>query len=72
MVDPQVETYKNYLGGQWLDSDSGQTYTITSPASKSTVQGAFQISTPEDVVRAVAAAQEALSGWAGTPAPARA
>ena len=72
MVDPQVETYKNYLGGQWLDSDSGQTYTITSPASKSTVLGAFQISTPEDVVRAVAAAQEALSGWAGTPAPARA
>ena len=32
MVDQQVETYKNYVGGQWLDSNSGQTYTITSPA----------------------------------------
>ncbi|MFB3098238.1 MAG: aldehyde dehydrogenase family protein [Dehalococcoidia bacterium] len=72
MVDQQVETYKNYVGGQWLDSNSGQTYTITSPASKSTVLGAFQMSTAEDVTRAVAAAQEALSGWAGTPAPARA
>ena len=72
MVEQQVETYKNYLGGQWLDSNSGQTYTITSPASKSTVLGAFQISTAEDVAQAVAAAQEALSGWANTPAPARA
>ena len=72
MVDQQVETHKNYLGGQWLASDSGQTYTITSPASKSTVLGAFQISTAEDVDQAVAAAQEALSGWADTPAPARA
>ena len=72
MVDQQVETYKNYLGGQWLASDSGQTYTITSPASKSTVLGAFQISTAEDVDQALAAAQEALSGWADTPAPARA
>ena len=72
MVDQQVETYKNYVGGHWLDSGSGQTYTITSPASKSTVLGAFQFSTPEDVAQAVAAAQEALSGWAATPAPARA
>ena len=72
MVDQQVETYKNYLGGQWLESNSGQTYTITSPASKSTVLGAFQISTAEDVAQAVAAAQEALSGWADTPAPVRA
>ena len=72
MVDQQVETHKNYLGGQWLDSNSGQTYTITSPASKSTVLGAFQFSTAEDADQAVAAAQEALSGWAATPAPARA
>ncbi len=72
MVDQQVKTYQNYLGGQWLDSNSGQTYTITSPASKSTVLGAFQFSTAEDATQAVAAAQEASSGWAGTPAPVRA
>ena len=72
MVNQQVETFKNFLGGQWLDSNSGKTYPITSPASKSTVLGDFQISTPEDAQRAVVAAQEALPGWADTPAPARA
>ena len=56
MVDQPVKTHKNYIGGQWLDSNSGQTYTITNPASKSTVLGAFQMSTAEDVTRAVAAA----------------
>ena len=72
MTVTQVTTYKNYIGGQWLDSVSGNSYLITNPASKNTVLGRFQVSNPEDARRAVAAAQEALPGWADTPAPVRA
>ncbi len=72
MAATQVTTYKNYIGGQWLDSPSGNTYPITNPASKDTVLGRFQVSNPEDARRAVAAAQEALPGWTDTPPPARA
>ncbi len=67
-----VATYRNYIGGQWTESQSGRTYPITSPASKQTVLGEFQTSTPADALQAVAAAEAALEGWANTPAPARA
>src|ERR687892_726463 len=72
MATTQVSTYQNYIGGQWLESESGRTYQITNPAHKSSIVGQFQVSTPEDALRAVAAAQEALQGWADTPAPVRA
>jgi acyl-CoA reductase-like NAD-dependent aldehyde dehydrogenase len=72
MATTQVSTYQNYIGGQWLESESGRTYQITNPAHKSSIVGQFQVSTPEDALRAVTAAQEALQGWADTPAPVRA
>ncbi|HZA24360.1 MAG TPA: aldehyde dehydrogenase family protein, partial [Dehalococcoidia bacterium] len=72
MAAAEVTTYRNYIGGQWVESASGNTYTITNPASKSSMVGHFQVSSPEDALQAVAAAGEALPGWADTPAPARA
>jgi alpha-ketoglutaric semialdehyde dehydrogenase len=72
MTSQQASTYQNYIGGQWVESASGRTYQITNPALKSSVVGQFQVSTPEDALQAVAAAQEALPGWADTPAPVRA
>ncbi len=72
MATTSVTTYKNYIGGRWVESASGRTYQITSPASKHTVLGEFQMSVPEDASRAAAAAQEALAGWRDTPAPLRA
>ena len=71
MATAQVSTFKNYIGGQWLDSESGRTYQITNPARKSSVVGQFQVSSPADALRAIAAAQQALPGWANTPAPVR-
>ncbi len=67
-----ASAYRNYIGGQWTESRSGRAYPITSPANKREVLGEFQTSTPEDALEAVAAAQQALEGWANTPAPARA
>ena len=68
----QLTTYQNYINGQWSDSVSGETYTITNPAHKSQVLGRFQRSNNEDAVRAIEAARNALDGWASTPAPQRA
>ena len=65
-------TYRNYIGGQWVESASSRVYPVTSPARKDVVLGHFQTSTPQDALDAAAAAQTALDGWANTPAPARA
>ncbi len=72
MSTTAAATYKNYIGGQWVESVSGRTYPITNPASKRTVLGEFQISAPQDALRAVEAAQQALPAWADTPPPVRA
>jgi aldehyde dehydrogenase (NAD+) len=72
MVAAEAKTYKNYIAGQWVESASGNTYTITNPAHKGDAVGNFQVSTPEDALKAVAAAETALPGWADTPAPVRA
>ena len=72
MSTPEVKTYKNYIGGRWMESVTQRTYSVTNPAAKNTVVGSFQTSGAEDASKAVAAAQEALAGWANTPAPARA
>ncbi len=72
MASNEVKTYNNYVGGDWVESKSGNTYAIANPASKSTVVGHFQFSGAEDTRNAAAAAQAALEGWSGTPAPARA
>ena len=71
MTTPAPQTYQNYIGGQWSDSVSGETYAITSPANKTQVLGHFQRSVPEDAQAAVAAADAARQLWADTPAPAR-
>ena len=72
MTSTAPATHLNFIGGQWVESVSGRTYPVANPAHKGTVLGEFQTSTPEDALRAVAAAKEALEGWANTPAPARA
>ena len=68
----QMTTYQNYIGGQWIDSVSGETYTISNPAHKSKILGAFQRSVHEDAVSAIEAARKAHPGWSSTPAPQRA
>ena len=67
-----VATYNNYIGGRWVPSESGQVYPIYNPARKSVALGAFQRSTVEDAIGAIAAARDASDGWASTPAPGRA
>ncbi len=64
-------TYKNYIGGQWVESKSGATTENRNPANTDEVVGVFQKSTAEDVQAAIDAAAEAYKKWRLVPAPKR-
>jgi aldehyde dehydrogenase (NAD+) len=64
-------TYKNLIGGRWVDAKSGATFESVSPANHEDVVGTFPASGPEDVDDAVAAAKAAFPAWSLLPAPKR-
>jgi acyl-CoA reductase-like NAD-dependent aldehyde dehydrogenase len=66
-----TKTYRNYIGGDWVEAAGGETFETKNPATGE-VLGVFPRSTADDVDRAVAAAQEAYEPWRLTPAPKRA
>ena len=63
--------YKNYIGGQWVDSASGNKIEVTNPALCKQVLATCQDSNKEDIDRAVAVASEAFKTWRKVPAPKR-
>ncbi len=65
------ETYRNYIGGQWVPSLGGKTFESRNPACPEEVLGFFQRSNNDDVDAAMQAAENAREGWANTPAPER-
>ena len=67
-----VKTYHNYIGGEWVASESGEMFENINPADNNDVVGRFPLSTSEDVNAAVHAAQGAFDRWRNTPAPKRA
>ncbi len=67
----QGRVYQNFIGGEWRDSRSGETFTSTNPAHTSEVIGRYQRSNADDIEDAVEAAVKAQPGWATTPAPER-
>src|SRR6201997_1877370 len=70
MATTTSATFKNFIGGEWVDAASGETFESTSPATGETI-GIFPRSGPEDVDRAVAVAKEAFAEWRLVPAPKR-
>ncbi len=65
-----VKQFQNFIGGEWVDAASGETFESTSPADGELI-GTFPKSGAEDVDRAVAAAKEAFEEWRLVPAPKR-
>jgi alpha-ketoglutaric semialdehyde dehydrogenase len=65
-----TKSFQNYIGGEWVDSASGETFESTSPATGDSI-GSFPKSNAEDVDRAVAAARAAFEEWRLVPAPKR-
>ena len=65
-----TKTFLNYVGGEWVESASGETFESTSPATGDSI-GIFPRSNAEDVDRAVEAAKAAYEEWRLVPAPKR-
>ncbi|MFQ5991470.1 MAG: aldehyde dehydrogenase family protein [Nitrospiraceae bacterium] len=64
------EVVKNFVGGQWVEARSGQTFESRNPATGEVV-GRCTDSSPEDIDEAVKAAAKAFESWRQTPAPRR-
>jgi aldehyde dehydrogenase (NAD+) len=70
MATTETKSFQNYIGGEWTDAASGETFESTSPADGETI-GVFPKSGADDVDRAVAAAKAAFEEWRLVPAPKR-
>ena len=62
---------RNYVGGDWQESASGETYEKRSPWRPSVVTGVFPSSDADDARAAIAAAKEAFPSWSALPAAQR-
>ena len=67
----QGQIYQNFIGGEWRNSQSGETFVSTNPAHTSEVIGRYQKSTAADIEDAIDVAVRAQPGWAAMPAPER-
>jgi len=67
----EVQVFKNYINGKWVDAKSGKTFESINPATGEVLAVVSQ-SGPEDVDAAVQAAKKAFQSWRKVPAPRRA
>ena len=65
-----IRSFKNLIGGEWVDAASGETFESLSPADGEAL-GTFPRSGAADVDRAVEAAKAAFEEWRLVPAPER-
>src|SRR5215813_9877483 len=66
-----MDTYRNFIGGEWVTSQSSRTTENINPADTHDVVGIVRQATRDEARAAVEAAAEAFRGWRNTPAPAR-
>jgi aldehyde dehydrogenase (NAD+) len=63
---------RNYVGGEWRESASGETYEKRNPWRPSVVTGSYAASSADDATAAIEVARDAFPAWAGLPAGQRA
>jgi aldehyde dehydrogenase (NAD+) len=61
-----TETFKNFVGGEWKASRTGQTFENENPAVKGSNLGFFQSSGPEDIDEALGEAEVGFRTWRRT------
>src|SRR6185369_13311552 len=66
-----MDTYRNFIGGKWVESSSSRTAQNINPANTDDILGMIRQATREEARAAVDAAANAFRGWRTTPAPAR-
>lgn len=67
----QPKVYGNFIGGEWVDSNTSKTFSIYNSAKKDQLLASFQDSNDYDVDQAVKAANEAFKNWSKVPGPDR-
>ena len=54
-----IKNYKNYIGGKWVASSSGETFDNINPANHKEILGRFQKSNASNLSKAVKSAVKA-------------
>ncbi|MGO4890527.1 CoA-acylating methylmalonate-semialdehyde dehydrogenase [Anaerobacillus sp. MEB173] len=70
-ITQTVQTLKNFIGGQWIESKSEQIEEVPNPATGEVI-ARVPLSTREDLDNAVVVAKEAFQKWSKVPVPQRA
>ena len=65
MIESQTEAL-NFIGGEWVPADSGETTDVLNPSNPSEVLGTTPKSDKTETERAIGAAASALPGWKTT------
>lgn len=66
VITTKVETFSNYINGEWQESVSKKTFFSVNPANNEDLVGAFQASNEQDVQLAIEAAKNAFPSWSQT------
>jgi len=65
-----VKEYGLYINGEWRESTSGETFETKNPTTGK-ILTTFPRGIPEDVIKAIDAAEKAFPQWRKYPAPKR-
>ncbi len=65
------ERYKMLINGEWVDSESRETFARVNPANPDEIIGEFPNGNENDAERAIDAAQDAFEEWSDLPPPKR-
>jgi acyl-CoA reductase-like NAD-dependent aldehyde dehydrogenase len=68
----EPKTYANFINGEWVQSPSGEIFSVYNSSNQEQLIARFQDSSEEDVDMAVHAANEAFKSWSKVPGPDRA
>nr|WP_106783028.1 alpha-ketoglutaric semialdehyde dehydrogenase GucD [Lysinibacillus timonensis] len=66
-----MQLFDNYINGEWVPAETGETFESKNPANVNEVVGVVQKSNANDVNRAFESAKEAQKKWARLSGPAR-
>ena len=66
-----MQTYQNFIGGEWVPAKSGQTFQNTNPADTREVVAQYPQSGQPDALAAIEASKAALPAWSGMTSVAR-
>lgn len=62
-IETTVQTFKNLIDGEWVDSVSNATFASANPADATDIVGRFQASVEADVIAAMESAERAFQTW---------